>query len=187
MGNEAELEMGKTKVKVKQTTDYPWEGKIDLDIDPASPVSFDLKMRIPGWCKSFKASVNGKMIPAVAKEDGYLTVQRKWKKGDRVSLWLDMPTELVAADPRVKENTGKRAVQRGPLVYCLEQEDNGRMDEAHVDKQMQFAVVPGTGRLEGMKILQARSQKKELTFIPYFAWDNRDAGKMKVWIDYGNE
>ena len=185
MGNEAELEMGKTKVKLMQTTDYPWDGKITLDVNPKAPANFDLKMRIPGWCKSFKASVNGQMIPAVKKEDGYLSIDRKWKRGDKVSLWLEMPTELVAADPRVKENTGKRAVQRGPLVYCLEQIDNADLDKAQLDEQMQFTTVPGSGKLEGMKILEAGSKDRELTFIPYFAWDNRGAGKMKVWIGFG--
>lgn len=178
-----ELEMGKTKVKLVQTTNYPWDGKITLDIDPSAAANFDLKMRIPGWCKSFRASVNGEMLPAVVKEDGYLSVGRKWKRGDKVTLWLDMPTELVAADPRVKEDTGKRAVQRGPLVYCLEQTDNKNMDEAQLDEQMQFAVVPGTGKLEGMNILKAQARDHGLTFIPYFAWDNRDPGKMKVWVD----
>ncbi len=183
MGNKAELEMGGTKVKLTQTTGYPWYGKIDLGIDPASPVSFDLKMRVPAWCESFKASVNGKTIPVV-KEGGYLTVQRKWKKGDHVTLLLDMPAKLVAADPQVKENTGKRAVQRGPLVYCLEQADNKSMDGISVNADMKFDVLPGTGKLEGMKILKAKSHDRQLTFIPYFAWDNREAGKMKVWLDF---
>ncbi len=187
VGNQAEFEMGNTKLKVRQTTAYPWDGKIDLVVDPASPVSFDLKMRIPGWCKNFKASVNGKMISAANQADGYLSVKRKWKKGDQVSLVLDMPAQLVAADPRVKENVGKRAVQRGPLVYCLEQADHGNLDEAQVEEQMSFTAVPGNGKLEGMKILKAKPNDRELTFIPYFAWDNRDAGKMKVWVDYRGE
>jgi len=96
-----------------------------------------------------------------------------------------MPTELVAADPQVKEDAGKRAVQRGPLVYCLEQIDNADLDGAQVDEQMQFTTVPGSGKLEGMKILKAGSKDRELTFIPYFAWDNRGTGKMRVWIDFG--
>ncbi len=187
MGNEAELEMGKTKVKLEQTTDYPWDGKVVLAVDPASPVSFGLKMRIPGWCKGFRASVNGETVPAVKKEDGYLGIERKWKKGDQVSLWLDMPAGLVAADPRVKENLGKRAVQRGPLVYCLEQEDNTDLDEAAVDEHMQFTTVQGARKLEGMKILKTKPNGQGLTFIPYFAWDNRNAGRMKVWVDLGTK
>ncbi|MGD9556047.1 MAG: glycoside hydrolase family 127 protein [Mangrovibacterium sp.] len=182
MGNKAELEMGKTKVKITQMTDYPWGGKIGLRIDPVSPVSFDLKLRIPGWCQKFTASVNGKIVPAVAGEDGYLTVTRQWKKADRVALLLDMPAELVAADPRVKENTGKRAVQKGPLVYCLEQADNREMENAVVRDDMAFEVLPASGKLAGLKMLKAKSQDKELVFIPYFAWDNREAGKMKVWL-----
>lgn len=182
MGNKAELEMGKTKLKLEQLTDYPWDGKIDLAVDPASPAAFDLKMRIPGWCQKFTASVNGKAVPAVAGKDGYLTVSRQWKKGDRVSLLLDMPAGLVASDPRVKENTGKRAVQRGPLVYCLEQADNREMENVAVRSDMTFDVLPASGKLTGLKMLKANSQGRELTFVPYFAWDNREAGKMKVWL-----
>jgi DUF1680 family protein len=182
MGNKAELEIGKTKLKLEQLTDYPWDGKIDLAVDPASPASFDLKLRIPGWCQKFTASVNGKAVPAVAGKDGYLTVSRQWKKGDRVSLLLDMPAGLVAADPRVKENTGKRAVQRGPLVYCLEQADNREMQNVAVRTDMAFELLPASGKLGGLKMLKAKSQDKELVFIPYFAWDNREAGKMKVWL-----
>lgn len=183
VGNQAEFEMGKTKLKVQQTTDYPWDGKVDLAIDPVAPVSFDLKLRIPGWCKSFRASVNGQPIPAVQKEDGYLSMDRKWKKGDQVSLVLDMPAELVAADPRVKENTGKRAVRRGPLVYCLEEADNGDIREVQVDRETRFAILPATGKLDQAYVLKARSDNRELTFIPYFTWDNREPGKMKVWVD----
>ncbi len=183
MGNSAELEMGKTKVKLAQITDYPWGGKIDLRIDPVSPVNFDLKLRIPGWCKKFAVSVNDKVVPAVVGEDGYLTMSRQWKKGDHIALMLETPAELVAADPRVKENIGKRAVQRGPLVYCLEEADNGKMDEISVSPDMAFDLQPGIGKLAGLKTLKAKMQGRDLTFIPYFAWDNRDAGKMKVWFD----
>ena len=182
MGNETELEIGKTKVRLSQITDYPWEGKVVLNINPAAPINFGLKMRIPEWCKSFQVTVNGETISAMSHE-GYLAVNRQWKKGDQVSLLLDMPVEMVAADPRVKENIGKRAIQRGPLVYCLEQADNGELDQLFVHKDNQFSIIPGSGKLEGMKLLQTQSHGKELTFIPYFVWDNRSSGKMKVWID----
>ena len=183
IGNETVTEIGKTKLKLKQTTNYPWEGKIELDISPETPIDFNLKMRIPAWCKSFQASMNGKIISGINK-DGYFTLTKTWKKGDKITLLLDMPVEKIEADPRVKGNNGKRAIQRGPLVYCLEQADNDDIDKVSINGNEQFEVLQGTGKLEEMKILKTWSQNKELTFIPYFAWANRDASKMKVWIDF---
>jgi hypothetical protein len=110
-------------------------------------------------------------------------MSRQWKKGDHIALMLETPVELVAADPRVKENAGKRAVQRGPLVYCLEQADNKEMENVSVRSDITFEVLPANGKLAGLKILKAKLHDRELTFIPYFAWDNREAGKMKVWTE----
>ena len=96
-----------------------------------------------------------------------------------------MPVELVAADPRVSENIGKRAVQRGPLVYCLERTDNKNLnfDEVSLDKQSTFRIASGKGKLQDMTVFRTKSDRQKLIFIPYFAWDNRDPGKMKVWLD----
>ena len=97
-----------------------------------------------------------------------------------------MPVEKIKADERVSENIGKRAMQRGPLVYCLEQTDNKNInpDELTINQDAVFSVLPGDGKLEDMRILITKSQGHKLTFVPYFAWDNREPGKMKVWVDY---
>ena len=186
IGSETSIEIGDARVDLIQKTDYPWDGKIDFEVSPSGPVFFALNLRVPGWCKSYSVTVNGEIVNLPVTEDGYLGISRDWMQGDRVSLVLDMPVELVSADVRVKENVGKRAVQRGPLVYCLEQADNGNInfDEVKIDQNITFTVTGGEGKLSDMKVLTARSLGQELKFIPYFAWDNRDPGRMKVWIDF---
>ena len=184
MGNETNFEINKTRLKFRQITDYPWGGKIVFQVDPEKPVSFNLKLRIPGWCKSFQVLLNGKSVSPQSVENGYLSIQNSWKKGDQVTLSLDMPVEKMKADEKVSENTGKRAIQRGPLVYCIEQTDNKNVnpDEITINQDAVFSVLPGEGKLENMRILTITGQGRRLTFVPYFAWDNREPGKMKVWV-----
>jgi len=143
-------------------------------------------MRVPGWCRKYTIAVNGKQTASPFVENGYVKIGRKWESGDKIRLNFEMPVEVVAADPQVKQNIGKRAVQRGPLVYCAEQADNRKIDwnQISIDPDGQFKPVAAKRKLEGMTILQTNNQKRKLTFIPYFAWDNREPGKMKVWLDY---
>ena len=120
----------------------------------------------------------------VLVDKGYAVI-KDWKPGDVISLEMEMPVEKVAADPRVKQDVGKRAVQRGPLVYCLEEVDNPKeFDQLQLEAGTTFEVVDAPELLGGVKLIKAQSGKQQMTFIPYYAWDNREAGKMKVWIDY---
>ncbi|MGC9342060.1 MAG: glycoside hydrolase family 127 protein, partial [Bacteroidales bacterium] len=138
-------------------------------------------------CKSYSVSINGEPEPVLKNEKGYISLLKSWKSGDQVILNLDMPVELVKADPRVEDKIGKRAVQRGPVVYCLEETDNKDIDfdEVSIKNLATFIPFQGTGKLNGMVLLKAISASgRELSFVPYFAWDNREAGKMKVWLDY---
>ncbi len=189
IGSSTNLTFGETKVELTQKTDYPWDGKVSIKVNPSASVDFGLNIRIPGWCKSFQVALNGDAVSASVNEDGYLAFARKWSSGDEVTLFLDMPVELIVADPRVKENIGKRAIQRGPLVYCLEQTDNPKInfDILSIDQDVVFSLHEGTGKLKEMKILKTATEKGELTFVPYFAWDNREAGKMKVWVDFNEK
>jgi hypothetical protein len=97
-----------------------------------------------------------------------------------------MPVEVVAADPRVKANVGKRAIQRGPLVYCVEEVDNPALPWKDIafDGSTQFEVVPQQTQLNGATMIKATTKGQTATLIPYYAWDNRRPGHMKVWIDY---
>ena len=107
--------------------------------------------------------------------DGYTTIRRKWNSGDKIILSFNMPVKLIKADNKVSKNRGERAIQRGPLVYCLEQTDNKNIhpDELFINQDITFSVLPGEGKLENLVILSSQNQGNNLTFISYLAWDNR--------------
>jgi DUF1680 family protein len=183
IGNTAEFKVKKKTVKLRQETGYPWDGAVTLTVESA--FAGGIRLRIPEWSKSYTIAVNGETVASPVVEKGYAVLKRKWKAGDRITLALDMPVKVVAADPHVKENIGKRAIQRGPLVYCLEEADNK-------DGFDQIALLPDTkyqatfqpSLLNGVTTVTAKNGDKAFTLIPYYAWDNREAGEMKVWIDY---
>jgi DUF1680 family protein len=182
IGNTTEVPMGTRTVKIKQETEYPWNGRVKLTI--SSPMTKEIRMRIPGWCKTYTLLVNGKRMKA-GTEKGYAVLQRSWKAGDVVTLNMEMPVEMVSADPRVKQDVGKRAVQRGPLVYCMEEADNkADFDKLMVSKKTTFKTIFDASLLNGVEKVQAVNGNETINFIPYYAWDNREAGKMKVWVDY---
>ena len=104
-----------------QKTDYPWKGKVEFEISPASPTEFSLFLRKPEW--SSHVSVAGKFEATGPAENGYIRIRRRWSPGDKVILELDMTPQLIEANAQVAENNGRAAVQRGPIVYCLEQLD----------------------------------------------------------------
>jgi DUF1680 family protein len=199
-------------INIRQTTRYPWDGNIKLAISPPSPASFSLKLRIPGWARNEAVpsdlyrfadtnadrvivKVNGEAV-STTLEKGYATITREWKQGDVVELDLPMPIRRVVANENVKADHARVALQRGPVVYCLEWPDN----QGHVRNLM----LPDTetleasykpGLLEGVEVIQGKAcslstgdndavirENKEFTAIPYYAWANRGRGEMTVWI-----
>lgn len=183
IGNTTPIKIDNQEITLKQETDYPWNGCVKFTISAAQNLKKDLRFRIPAWCKKYNLKLNDKMIE-LPVEQGY-AVLKEWKSGDVVSLNMDMPVEMIAADPRVKENTNKRAVQRGPLVYCLEETDNpSTFEKLVLDKTTTFSIKDEPNKLGGIQSIEAISGNQHLHFIPYYSWDNRDAGKMKVWLDY---
>ncbi|RHJ84877.1 glycoside hydrolase family 127 protein [Parabacteroides sp. AM08-6] len=184
IGNQTEIPMDKSAVTVKQETRYPWDGSVRLTLSSPQPLKKEIRMRIPGWCKEYTLSVNGKETTAPV-EKGYAVLKGEWKSGDEINLNMDMPVELVEADPRVKQDIGKRAIQRGPLVYCLEEVDNRKdFDKLAVSPQTTFHNHFKADLLDGVETIEAVNGNEKINLIPYYAWDNREAGKMKVWIDY---
>lgn len=184
IGNEANIKIGNNSVSLQQETLYPWDGAVRLTVNPEFSDLFTLKLRIPGWCKSYSIKVNDKPFEAI-EDLQYVTIGRKWKKGDTVSLTMDMPVEVVAADPRVKANVGKRAIQRGPLVYCLEEVDNPEIDHAQITNSTTYTFQKESNLLGSVVSITAKADgNRTFKFIPYYAWDNRKPGKMKVWIKY---
>jgi uncharacterized protein len=196
MGNTARLNLKDGAVKLTQRTEYPWNGDIELTVEPEADFPFALHLRIPGWCQSPpEITVNGERLPQTAPEKGYIRVARAWKRGDVVRLRLPMPVEHVHADPRVAADVGRVALQRGPVVYCLEGVDNGShvrnvclprdaVLTATFDKSLLggVAVIRGDALAVSKEGGKLTSRPVRLQAVPYSTWDNRQPGEMIVWI-----
>ena len=191
-------------VRLTQQTDYPWDGTIALTVDPAQAADFELRLRIPGWCAAHRLTVNGEPVRA-PEVKGYAVLRRTWQPGDTVELVLEMPIERIVADPRVAADAGRVALQRGPLVYCVEQADHGQTpatslilpDDAPLTARFDPDLLGGVVVLEGEALAPDWADGRErlygrasqivetpvaLRAIPYYAWDNRTPGPMAVWI-----
>lgn len=195
-GSTATVELSQNTLTLQQQTNYPWSGKVTVTIDPANDTETELKFRIPGWVRNQpipgdlyrytkdaniepRITVNGEKLSGTM-DDGYFSIRRSWKKGDQVELNFPMPVQMVEADEQVKADQGKVSLERGPLVYAVEEIDNPTtFDQITVSPRDTFAVKAETELLEGVHTIQ----NKKLKAIPYYAWSNRGIGKMKVWID----
>ena len=183
IGNTGQIRIGETDILLTQETDYPWDGSVKLTISTSQPLEKEIRLRIPNWCKTYDLSINGKRIN-VSEEKGYAVI-KDWKSQDVIALDMDMPVEIVAADPHAKENFGKRSIQRGPLVYCMEEIDNPvYFDQIQLSPSTTFQTAFASDILNGIKTIKTNGRAQSATFIPYYAWDNRKAGKMRVWIPY---
>ena len=176
------------EITLRQETSYPWDGEVILTVASLpKPMKKEVRLRIPAWCKSYGVAVNGEEINPVTIEKGYVVIPKQWKEGDEITLNMDMPVEMVASAPQVKENIGKRAVQRGPLVYCAEETDNNDFENLLLTKGTSFAPAFDKTVLGGVTVIDAVTDDRVIRLIPYYAWDNREAGEMKVWINYSDE
>ena len=182
IGSKADVSCGRKKLTLTQETDYPWNGAVKLIVGGRPSFKTEFRLRIPGWCNSFSIRVNG--VQANPRmEAGYAVLPGKWKRGDVIELDMDMPVELVQADPRTKEDEGMRAIQRGPLVYCMEEVDNPQdFDGLKISEDASFRTSFSKDLLGGVTTIKAEAGEQELNYIPYYAWDNREPGKMKVWV-----
>ena len=198
----AQAKVGGTPVTLKVKTEYPWDGKVALEVAPTSRAKFALRLRVPGWCHNASVAINHRAVKAPVVERGYLVLDREWKRGDRVELELAMPAERVAANPRVKADQGHLAIQRGPIVYCLEQCDQSEPvsalwlpPEAPLKAAREPGLLGGVVTIMGEASLArdqnwrrslyqtaAPANRVALKAIPYYAWDNRKPGAMKVWL-----
>jgi len=201
IGSQAKLNLAGTAVSISQKTEYPWGNKVLISVNPEEPGRFTVKLRYPGWCRKMTVQVNGKNAGSIPKK-GYLGVERLWSAGDKISIVFDMPARTVYADPRVKQDTGRAALMKGPLVYCFEEVDNpGDAETLLLRRKSGFRVVRKAGLLGGVDIIKVKGfrvnsgKQKQLysdtapkleecvlTAVPYFAWDNRKAGSMAVWL-----
>ncbi|MDD8047464.1 MAG: glycoside hydrolase family 127 protein, partial [Verrucomicrobiota bacterium] len=208
--NESELALERGRVSIRQTTEYPFDGRIELELKPDQEMPFRLHVRIPTWrgarlvpgelyaynepSEPGRISVNGEEITPVMQK-GFAVLERTWKAGDRVVLELPMPVKASLCDARVEANRGRVAFSRGPLVLCAEGADNGEpVQRFQVDpsaaaagaKQDWFESGGLTGiprvTLTAFEQVEGGLQPARLVMIPYYAWSNRDQGSMLTWI-----
>lgn len=205
IGGEAELEAGGHKVNLKAESKLPWEGSVSYEIGLQQPASFTLALRIPGWSKSAKVLVNGEAYDVGGRiVDGYAHIERQWMDGDLVEFQLDMDIMRIRSNPLVRGNAGKVALQRGPLVYCVEQADNGALlSQLQLPQEADLSLSYNNELLGGVSVIKAEALRMQYpdwdsqlyrsdsaiqlepvtaTFIPYYSWANRGKGEMAVWV-----
>lgn len=196
-----ETTLAGTKTKVVTRTDYPWDGEVRIEISPAKATTFALRLRLPGWCSAPRVAVNGAAQDVASAKDGYLHLRREWKAGDVVTVSLPMPVQRLRAHPRVHHDAGCIALQRGPMVFCVEQADNGadlnqlRLPkssalQARFDPSLFGGAVVIEGKAERVRSTnenlystqEPRTEPASLKAIPYAMWANRGEGEMRVWV-----
>ena len=197
--SDARLALAGGEVRLSQRTEYPWSGAVKITVDDIKlqTSNFKLNVRIPGWCvgrpvpsdlytqvspgslEDFSVKVNGAPF-AVRPQKGYCVIDRAWKTGDTVEIAMNMPVRRVKAHENVKDDRGRLAVERGPVVYCAEGADNGgKAFEATLPADAAFAdasvAIGGTA-------FPALRASNGLVLVPYFAWCHRGAGEMQTWF-----
>ena len=204
------LENG-TGIRIAQQTEYPWKGAVDFTVDPASAAEFSLFVRIPAWADGATVASDGWALRESPKPGEYFEIRRRWSAGDKVHVEFGMAPRLVRANPLVREDAGRVALERGPLVYCLEQPDQpgfNLFDASLLDDGSSFVSAFQADLLGGVLLLKHRGsvvdrpfsgeplyrpfrerverpgKVEALTFIPYYAWANRGPSNMEVWVPY---
>ena len=204
-GSEAQFTVNERMLALQIEGNYPWDEQVTIRFSQPQTVEHTLALRLPEWCEAPQVQVNGEAAQGEIIK-GYLHLRRQWQEGDVIALHLPMTIRRVYANPRVRHAAGKVAIQRGPLVYCLEEADNGaELHNLSLPKTSAFRELQGVGMLKGKVLLQAEglriptaqeekplysfdnrqtvAEKQTLTFIPWFSWANRGEGEMRIWVD----
>jgi len=209
IGGGAEVEVGGAAVRITQETRYPWDGAVRIAVEPARPARFAVCVRIPGWAQgrpvpsdlyryadksaaAFTLKVGGKPVKATV-EKGFVRIDREWKKGDVIDLVLPMPVRRVLAADAVKDDAGRVALERGPIVFCAEGPDqpDGRAidivlpDAATITAEFRKDLLGGVEVLTGKAHLAGSNAERDFTAIPYYAWAHRGKSEMAVWMTRG--
>jgi len=203
-----EAELGTGRVVLGTETDYPWDGRVKVAVEETDGATWQLALRVPGWCEGASLQVNGQAIEAAANGGTYAAVERAWQIGDVVELNLPMVPRLTAPNPRVDALRGGLAIERGPLVYCLEQidqEPNLNLLDVRIAPEAPLHATRRDDLLGGVVAIEAPGavadigawqdelyrpalmedlpqREVTLTAVPYYAWANRGPGPMRVWI-----
>ncbi len=203
--NTVSLDVGGSSLSLRQVTEYPWDGRVAFTVGSEQPIQFEFALRIPDWCSDYKLTLNGAR-QAVSVEKGYALVSREWSDGDKIELILAMPVERVLPHREIRQVAGQVALQRGPLIYCLEEADNGPRlanvcipSTAELQAAFDGELFGGVTVIEGEALriepspdnsalyrFHSREQVAASTFrfraIPYYLWANREPGEMRVWL-----
>lgn len=203
VSNRASLSCQDTPIKVTVDTEYPWGGELKVKLDPEEPVKMCLRIRQPEWCSKATYQINGESIkPRI--ESGYAVIERLWLANDEIKVQFDLTPHFVHANPNVAATRGLRAIQYGPVVYCLESADNGDIKSLWVPAESDLRSAYEPGLLGGVMKIEADAyrakvqekseklyqkskpigdfEKTTATAIPYYANANRQPGDMAVWI-----
>ena len=202
IGGEVRVALAHAEIHLSVESDYPWDGRVRLTVH--TPGEYGIAVRISGWCRGYELKVNGESVSSEPVR-GYVSLNRVWREEDMVELNLKMPVTLMRANPAVRADTGKLCVVRGPLVYSLEEADNGKdLHLLRLPLQTAFEVHDEPQLLGGIRTIRCNAFRRsksfaegqlyapvcgaeemtetQLTWIPYFAWANREPGEMAVWI-----
>jgi hypothetical protein len=205
-GSTLSTELNGKPLVVTQETKYPWDGRVSVTLQQCPDAEFALKLRIPGWAEKASIRVNGEPADTPISPGAYADIRRRWRPGDVVELALLMPARLIEANPLVEETRNQVAVQRGPIVYCLESPDlpaGVRVADVVVPADTKFTARFVPDLLQGVAVVEAdvvaqpagdwddalyrplsrnRHQPVRVRFIPYYAWSNRGRSEMTVWL-----
>ena len=204
VGNDVAIPVGNQSLQLRISGNYPWHEQVKIEIASPVAVTHTLALRLPDWCASPDVSLNGEAVTGDVSR-GYLYLTRSWQEGDVITLTLPMPVRRVYGNPQVRQQAGKVALQRGPLVYCLEEADNGAdLHNLSLPADGEFRVFEGKGIFAHKMLIQTEGmgchvketdalwqydrspvqrQPRTLTFIPWFSWANRGEGEMRIWVD----
>jgi DUF1680 family protein len=205
-GNRVSTSVDGHSLVLSQETKYPWDGKVTVTIEKCPSSELTLRLRIPGWADAATLKVNDSTADVVTTPGSYVEVRRKWKTGDSIELNLPMKATLVEANPLVEETRNQVAIKRGPIVYCLESPDlpkDVRVQDIAIGADAKLASRFDKSLLNGVTVVEtkcsvrpsadwegklyqpldsARGREIDVRFIPYYAWSNRGASEMSVWI-----
>jgi uncharacterized protein len=198
--SQTETKLENALVVVQQKTDYPWSGDVRILVSPRKKALFTVKVRIPGWSVNKplpgdlyrytnpsenkpELAINGEKT-AFSEEKGYAVLTRTWSPGDEILVSLPMEVRKVKAHEQVADNRGKVALERGPVVYCVEETDNPHIHELTVTGNTLFSCEYHPELLAGVEVIKASgpTENEHFTAIPYYVWNNRGANRMKVWL-----
>ena len=197
---------GGEKIKLAQETEYPWSSRVRIKIQACGQKEFALKLRIPNWATDATVRINDGPPDSSLKPESYFEIRRAWKPGDFVDLDLPMPARVIEANPLVEEDLNQVAVQRGPVVYCLETPDLPRgvkISDVFVPSNLELRARYDQHLLDGVVVLEGKAlvrrtenwsgklyrdfqpdkfQPINVKFIPYSVWQNRGPSEMSVWL-----